>query len=61
LDELFSNPVFSIARYCRQSSASYLAVRNAVEFWEEHGLLREISGRKRNRIYLAQEILDATS
>lgn len=61
LDELFSNPVFSIARHCRQTGASYLAVRNAVEFWEEHALLREISGRKRNRIYLAQEILDATS
>ena len=57
LDELFGNPVFSISRFCGQSGESFNNVNKGVEFWITQGLLREITGQKRNRLFVADELM----
>jgi Fic family protein len=57
LDELFGNPVFSVSRYCSRTGVPFRNVNKGVEFWEKQGLLREMTGQKRNRLFLAEELL----
>ena len=57
LDELFGNSVFSISRFCEQSGESFNNVNKGVEFWVTQGLLREITGQKRNRLFVADELM----
>ena len=57
LDELFGNPVFSISRYCTQREAAFHNVNKAAEFWLKQGLIREITGQRRNRLFIAPKLL----
>lgn len=57
LDELFGNPILSISRFCEQTEESFHNVKKGVEFWQKQGLLREITGYKRNRLFVAGELL----
>lgn len=57
LDEVFGNPMFSISRYCARTGAAFINVSKGVEFWEKQGLLKETTGRKRNRVHLAEELM----
>lgn len=57
LDELFGNPIFSVSRYRLRTGSAFININNGVTFWCEQGLLREITGRKRNKIYIADELL----
>ncbi|MBW0000622.1 MAG: Fic family protein [Verrucomicrobia bacterium] len=57
LDALFENPIISISRFAKRSGHSFPTVVNGIEFWIEKGLLKEITGRQRNRLFLAQELL----
>lgn len=57
LDELFGNPVFSVSRFCGRTGAAYLNVSKGVDFWVRHGLLREITGQKRHRLFLAEDLM----
>lgn len=57
LDHVFANPFISIARHAKRVDVSYQMVQRAVEFWIEHGLLEEATGQRRNRIFVAREIL----
>lgn len=57
LDHLFTNPFISVAR-----AATYLDVRpqsaqNNIDQLVSRGILREVTGQKRNRIFAAPEIL----
>jgi len=61
LDELFGVPVFSISRFAKQTGFSFPTINNGVRFWIEQGLLKEITGQRRNRLFIAKELLDATS
>ena len=57
LDELFGNPFFSVSRHCAQTGAAFHNVNKAVQFWTEQGILREATGQRRNRIFVAAELL----
>ena len=57
LDELFGNPVFSISRYSSRTGAPFINVSKGVEFWIGQGLLQEATGQKRNRWFLAPDLL----
>jgi hypothetical protein len=57
LDALFENPILSIPRFAKRSGYSFPTVVNGVEFWIDRGLLKEITGRQRNRLFIAQELL----
>jgi len=61
LDHVFANPFVSIARYARQMGESYHNADKAVDFWRKQGLLHEHTGGKRNRIFVAKELLDLMS
>lgn len=58
LDEVFGNPVFSIARYCSASGTRFQTVGKSVDFWMKQGLLREITGQKRHRLFVADELMN---
>jgi Fic family protein len=57
LDELFGNPVFSISRYCVRTKIPFQKISRGAEFWVAQGLLREITGQKRHRLFVAAELL----
>lgn len=58
LDELFGNPMFSISRYCKKNQIAFINASKGIEFWEKTGLVREITGQKRNRLFIAPELID---
>jgi Fic family protein len=58
LDHVFANPFLSIARYARRRGESYHNAQKGVAFWEKQGLLHEYTGQKRNRVFVARELLD---
>jgi Fic family protein len=59
LDELFANPFFSISRFAKKSGQNFPSTQKGVEFWIEKGLLTEITGQRRNRFFVAKELLEA--
>lgn len=61
LDHVFANPFISISRHAQRVEASYQIVQRGVEFWIEQGLLREATGQRRNRIFIASEIFTIMS
>lgn len=58
LDQIFASPILGISSYAREVGESYYNVQRAVNFWVRAGLLREFTGRRRNRLYLARELRD---
>ncbi len=60
LDSLFAAPVFSIPHHAAQTGESFQNVAKAVEFWQKHGLLTEMTSQKRNRLFYAHPVLDLT-
>ena len=58
VDTLFSTPVFSPVGVREQLAISPTTIQSAIERLENEGIVQEISGNKRNRIYAAAEILD---
>jgi Fic family protein len=62
LDHIFANPYISVSyfQYFVQGS-SYHNVNKAVKFWATKGLLHEATGQKRNRFFVARELLNAMS
>lgn len=61
LDHVFANPFISISRYAERVGESFHNANKGVDFWVRHGLLREYTGQKRNRVFVAQELLDLMS
>ena len=57
LDAIFGNAFVSIAAHARAQTDSYANVAKAVDFWVAKGLLRETTGNRRNRLFVADEIL----
>lgn len=56
LDQVFGNPFLSIARYATRHNVSYHNASKGVEFWVDQGLLKEVTGQRRNRIFEAEEL-----
>lgn len=59
LDEIFTEPVFTISRAAEMVDMSYPAARNAIQELEEDGVLRERTGKERYQEFQADEVLDA--
>jgi Fic family protein len=57
MNHLFANPVTSIRELAEVLSVSFEAARRLVGSLEERDVLEEITGRRRNRMYAAREIL----
>jgi Fic family protein len=57
VNHLFTNPVTSIRELAEVLGVSFEAARRQVGSLEERGVLQEITGRRRNRLYAAREIL----
>jgi len=59
VDVLFARPIISVRQVEAALQISYKSAQRYVEKFVELGLLREITGRARNRLYCADEILRA--
>ena len=58
IDELFSAPIITIAHAQKLLRVSFPTAQQNIKKLEKAGILRETTQRQRNRIYVAQEILN---
>jgi Fic family protein len=58
VDDLFKNPYVTASRFSERAGVSFPTAHNAIRKLMEAGLIREITGQSRNRIYLCEEILE---
>lgn len=58
IDYLFGKPVISISELVKAWESSFPTVQRGVDYLIEKGKLREITGRQRNRLFVADEILN---
>ena len=61
LDAFFASPMLSIPQYCARAGESFPVVSKGIEFWQKRGLVTEITGNQRNRIFAAREISKLTT
>lgn len=61
LDHVFANPFISTARYAKRMEIGYHRASRGVDFWVEADLLKEVTGQRRNRIYVAEDLLQLMS
>ena len=57
--QLFERPILNIRQMEAALGAPYRTAQRYVEKLEEIGIVREVTGHARNRIYWADEILQA--
>jgi len=57
IDRLFQIPSITMGQAAQVLSVSHQAAANNIRKLEEAGMLQEITGRKRNQIFIANEIL----
>jgi len=58
LDMLFSNPFVSLPGISNYLKITWPTAKSAVDRLAKFGIVQEVSGRKRGRIYCAKELLD---
>jgi Fic family protein len=61
VDEVFSQPVISIPKISREWRVPFRAVQRGVDRLLQIGILREATDRKRNRLFVASELLNFLS
>lgn len=59
VDELFRNPYVTTTRLAERLGVSFPTVQTAIDRLVHAKILREVTGRQRNRIYCAEELLRA--
>lgn len=57
IDVLASNPFITIKQAAESMDVPYTRMQRAIEKLEELGIVHEVSGAKRNRVYCAKKIL----
>jgi Fic family protein len=57
LGEVFTSPVISIAKLSRKWAVPYNSLKAGIVRMERLGILREVTGRHRNRLYASDELL----
>jgi cell filamentation protein, protein adenylyltransferase len=57
-DHMFINPVISISALASTWEMAYPTLHKGVEYLVDLGILREITGQKRNRLFVAHELFD---
>ena len=58
VDRLFSSPVITVPYASRFLDVTYASARKSIAKLEALGILREVTGKRRNKIYLAEKILE---
>ena len=58
MDHLFQKPIININQVARLIERTYPAAADLVSAFEKLGLLKEIAGWQRNRVYAYQPYLD---
>ena len=58
VNHLFANPVTGIRELAEFLGVSFEAARRLVKRLEEEDVLEEITGRRRNRVYAAREVIE---
>ena len=61
VDEVFSRPVISISKMSRERGVSFSAVQMGMDRSVQIGILRQVTDRKRNRLFVASKLLDVLS
>lgn len=59
VDDLFGHPATTVARTARLLGVTPRAAQNNIDRLVELGALREVTGNRRNRLFVAEEILRA--
>jgi Fic family protein len=59
VDLLFARPVLTVRQVEESLEVTYNTAQQYVQQLEEVGLLREITGQARNRVYQADQVLEA--
>jgi Fic family protein len=57
VDHLLARPVTNIRDLAQVLGVTFEAARRLVNSLEEEGVLEEITGRRRNRVYAAPEVM----
>ena len=58
IDHLFTRPIISISELSKTWKMPFPTVQRGVNYLVEKGILKEITGGRRNRLYVADEILN---
>ena len=58
IDHLFANPIISISELSRTWKMTFPTLQRGVDYLIEKGVLREITRRSRNRLFVADEIFN---
>ena len=58
VDELFSVPALTISMARQRLEVTYVSAQRSIERLVALGILEEVTGQQRNRIYLAMEIME---
>ncbi len=57
IDFLFSRPIFSLRQASEDLGIGFVSAQNYIVKLEKAGIVREITGYARNRIFQADEVL----
>src|SRR3989304_4458801 len=58
IDEIFLNPVISISGLSKKWKLPFNSVKTGVLRLVKIGILKEMEGRKKNKLYIASELMD---
>lgn len=61
IDVMIERPIFSARQVIEQLGFTHRAVQRAIDQLIEDGVLREVTGQRRNRVYAADEVLAIVS
>ena len=54
---LKARPIISLSEVCNRANLSFPAASSAMEFLVQHGIAREITGKRRNRLFVYDQYL----
>jgi len=58
IDEIFLNPVISISELSKKWNLQFNTVKRGVQRLAKIGILQEVDGRKRNKLFIAPELMN---
>lgn len=61
IDEIFLNPVISISELSKKWNLQFNTVKRGVQRLAKIGILQEVKGRKRNKLFIASELMQLLS
>ncbi len=58
VERLFRNPVVSVPNLAKDLDLRYPSVQRGIEFLQGLGILEEVTGQRRNRLYVSTRLID---